>query len=572
MKKNKARHLWHGVFAFFILLSFFGAMVLLESQGSLITGFAVSEISADSPITATLGTGISVWFKWQGQEYSLRANTISLGEGKVKLEVIKPSVPSATAAAAITSTPARTATTTTAKTSTPTSPTRTATTTTSPTITSTRTTTTTPTTTRSSTTTTIVLAKCQDKIDNDKDGKIDYPADRGCISLKDNDETDTVTTSTTSTRTTTTTPTTTSTRTTTTTPTTTATRSTTATTTSGSTVTGRATVSTTTAARSPTTTTTPTTTTSTTAARSTSTTTTPVSGTTAAVSSSKKLGDFELLKTEEKGFDLDEDGSEDVIFTLLDVLSSKQAIVEIKVKEKVEVPIDGKTSLEEPAPDGTLPAENVNLIYFNDLIDVNEILDDTGQSTASYEVTYHFNEIGKRIPFSFPCKPEGVSSIEDDGALGSIKDKIKAVYSYDANEKWLIWNPDTEAPSNMQEYFYDYFPDDPESAQFFFGYYLVLKEKTELTIICSDLGADKFEMIPGWNVFGIHGMEEKEAGELLKESAEISEISEFKEGKIQKLSDKKKTKLQPGKVYWANLKKGIALQNPAGIITEEEGP
>ena len=84
MKKKKARHLWHGVFAFFILLSFFGAVVFLENQGSLITGFAVSEVSADSPITATLGIGIPLVFKWQGQEYSLRAGTISLSEGKVK--------------------------------------------------------------------------------------------------------------------------------------------------------------------------------------------------------------------------------------------------------------------------------------------------------------------------------------------------------------------------------------------------------------------------------------------------------------------------------------------------------
>ena len=558
MKKKKAKHLWHGVFAFFILLSFFGALVLLESQGSLITGFAVSEVSADSPVTATLGIGIPSSFRWQGQEYSLKASTISLGEGKVKLEVSKASASSAAAASAATTTSTRTGTTT----PTATFPNRATTSaTTSPTTTSTRTTTAIPTTTtRSSTTTTTALAKCQDKIDNDKDGKIDYPADGGCISLKDNDETDTETTTT-------------STRTTTTTPITTIARSTTTTTTSA--VTGRATVATTTTAvRSPTTTTTATTAT---------TTTTPVRGTisttavpkTITVSSpSKKLGDFELLKTEESGFDLDGDGSEDVTFTLLDVLSARQAKVEIKVKETAEL-MDEKAGVGESLTDELALEDMIttagDVIYSNDLIAVKELLDDAGQPTASYEMTYSFNEVNKRIPFSFPCKPEGATSIEDEGALGGIADKIKAVYSYDADEKWLVWNPDGGAASNMQKYFFDYFPDDPESAQFFFGYYLVVTEKTELTITCSDFGAEKFGMIPGWNVFGIHGMEEKEAGEFLKETTEISEINEFKNGKIQKLSDKKKTKLQPGKVYWANLKKGINLQNPAGIVPGE-GP
>src|SRR3989344_3431133 len=564
MKKQKARHLWHGVFAFFILLSFFGALILLESQGSLITGFVVSEVSADSPIMASLSIGAPFTFLWQGQEYSLKASTISLGEGKAKLEVSKAGTSSAAAAPAATTTSTRTGTT---PTTTATSPTRTTTSTTTtspttiitssartatsttattPTSTSIRTTTTTPTTTtRSSTTTTTALAKCQDKIDNDKDGRIDYPADRGCISLKDNDETDTAATSTTSTRTTTTTPTTTT------------ARSTTTATTSGSTVTGRATVATTTTAvRSPTTTTT----------------TSAVPKTTTVSSPSKKLGDLELLKTEEFGFDLDGDGSEDIIFTLMDVLSTRQAKVEIKIKEKIDVPTEDKISSNEPAPDGTAAATIIgNVIYSNDLIAVKELLDDAGQPTASYEVTYSFNEINKRIPFSFPCKPDGVTSIEDNGALGGIKDKIKAVYSYDADEKWLVWNPDGGAASNMQEYFLKYFPDDSESAQFFFGYYLVVTEKTELTITCSDFGAEKFGMIPGWNVFGIHGMEEKEAGEFLKESTEISEINEFKDGKIQKLSDKKKTKLQPGKVYWWNLKKVINLQNPAGIVPGE-GP
>src|SRR3989344_3640736 len=500
MKKQKARHLWHGVFAFFILLSFFGALILLESQGSLITGFVVSEVSADSPIMASLSIGAPFTFLWQGQEYSLKASTISLGEGKAKLEVSKAGTSSAAAAPAATTTSTRTGTT----------PTTTAT---SPTRTTTSTTTTSP--------TTIITSSAR-----------------------------------TATSTTATTPTSTSIRTTTTTPTTT-TRSRTTTTTSGSTVTGRATVATTTTAvRSPTTTTT----------------TSAVPKTTTVSSPSKKLGDLELLKTEEFGFDLDGDGSEDIIFTLMDVLSTRQAKVEIKIKEKIDVPTEDKISSNEPAPDGTAAATIIgNVIYSNDLIAVKELLDDAGQPTASYEVTYSFNEINKRIPFSFPCKPDGVTSIEDNGALGGIKDKIKAVYSYDADEKWLVWNPDGGAASTMQEYFLKYFPDDSESAQFFFGYYLVVTEKTELTITCSDFGAEKFGMIPGWNVFGIHGMEEKEAGEFLKESTEISEINEFKDGKIQKLSDKKKTKLQPGKVYWWNLKKVINLQNPAGIVPGE-GP
>ncbi len=559
MKKEKARHLGHGVFAFFILVSFFGAVFFLENQGSLITGFAVSEVSADSSVTATLGIGIPTTFRWQGQEYTLKASTISLGEGKVKMEVSKGSVSSAIAKPTATTTTTRSPTTATTSTrtttATPTTTTRSSSTTT---ISPTRTSTTTPiTATRTASTT--ILAKCQDKIDNDKDGKIDYPADRGCTSLADSDETDAVATATTSTRTTTTTPTTTT------------TRSTTTTTASGSTVTGRATVSTTTT-RSPITTATSPTTTSTTAARSTSTATTSTSG--AASTPLKKLGDIEILKAEEINFDLDGDGTDDVTFTLLEVPSSRQASVEIKIAEQAvggvtPEPLEGEVPTEEPGTELTTAIEG-NLIYSNDLIDVNEILDDAGKPTASYEVTYHLNEIGKRIPFSFPCKPEGVTSIEDDGALGGIKDKIKAVYSYDANEKWLIWNPDTGAPSNIQDYFSDYFPDDQESAQFFFGYYLILKEEAELTITCSDFGAEKFEMIPGWNVFGIHGMEEKEAGEFLKEGAEISEINEFKDGKIQKLSDKKKTKLQPGKVYWANLKKGIDLQNPAGAPKEEE--
>src|SRR3989344_5051509 len=450
MKKQKARHLWHGVFAFFILLSFFGALILLESQGSLITGFVVSEVSADSPIMASLSIGAPFTFLWQGQEYSLKASTISLGEGKAKLEVSKAGTSSAAAAPAATTTSTRTGTT---PTTTATSPTRTTTSTTTtspttiitssartatsttattPTSTSIRTTTTTPTTTtRSSTTTTTALAKCQDKIDNDKDGKIDYPADRGCISLKDNDETDTTATSITSTRTTTTAPT------------------------------------TTTATRSPMTTTTATTT------------TTPVRGTTSTTavpktitvsSPSKKLGDFELLKTEESGFDLDGDGSEDVTFTLLDVLSARQAKVEIKVKETAEL-MDEKAGAGESLTDELALEDMIttagDVIYSNDLIAVKELLDDAGQPTASYEMTYSFNEINKRIPFSFPCKPDGVTSIEDNGALGGIKDKIKAVYSYDADEKWLVWNPDGGAASNMQEYFLKYFPDDSESAQFF---------------------------------------------------------------------------------------------------------
>src|SRR3989344_851749 len=476
MKKQKARHLWHGVFAFFILLSFFGALILLESQGSLITGFVVSEVSADSPIMASLSIGAPFTFLWQGQEYSLKASTISLGEGKAKLEVSKAGTSSAAAAPAATTTSTRTGTT---PTTTATSPTRTTTSTTTtspttiitssartatsttattPTSTSIRTTTTTPTTTtRSSTTTTTALAKCQDKIDNDKDGKIDYPADGGCISLKDNDETDTATTTT-------------STRTTTTTPITTIARSTTTTTTSA--VTGRATVATTTTAvRSPTTTTTATTAT---------TTTTPVRGTisttavpkTITVSSPlKKLGYFELLKTEESGFDLDGDGSEDVTFTLLDVLSARQAKVEIKVKETAEF-MDEKVEVGESLPDEPILEDIIttagNVIYSNDLIAVKELLDDAGQPTASYEMTYSFNEVNKRIPFSFPCKPEGATSIEDEGALGGIADKIKAVYSYDADEKWLVRNPDRGAASNMPKYFFDYFPDDSESAQFFF--------------------------------------------------------------------------------------------------------
>jgi len=106
----------------------------------------------------------------------------------------------------------------------------------------------------------------------------------------------------------------------------------------------------------------------------------------------------------------------------MDVLSTRQAKVEIKIKEKIDVPTEDKISSNEPAPDGTAAATIIgNVIYSNDLIAVKELLDDAGQPTASYEVTYSFNEINKRIPFSFPCKPDGVTSIEDNGALGGDK-------------------------------------------------------------------------------------------------------------------------------------------------------
>jgi len=35
-----------------------------------------------------------------------------------------------------------------------------------------------------------VLPACSDGLDNDGDGKIDYPADPGCADLLDNDEAD----------------------------------------------------------------------------------------------------------------------------------------------------------------------------------------------------------------------------------------------------------------------------------------------------------------------------------------------------------------------------------------------
>ncbi len=487
MKKKKAQHLSHGIFAFFILLSFFGALALLENQGSLITSFAVKEVSADNPVTATLGIGIPFSFRWQGQEYTLKASAISPGEGKIKLEVSKGSVSSILP----------TTTTATRSTTPTTSPTRT--TTTSPT-TSTRTSTSTrtaTTTTSTRTAPTTTLAKCRDKIDNDRDGKIDYPADPGCTSLADNDETDVSAATTTSTRTTATT-------------TTSPIRTTTT-----STVTGRAT------------------------------------------SSLKKLGDLELLMAGGVNFDLNGDGTEDVSFTLLEVPSSRQAIMEIKVITETDEGI----SSDELLAEGVIPTGNTGeVIYSNDLIDINEILDEEGLPTSSYEVTYYFNEIGKRIPFSFPCNPE---EKELGNIFAGITEQVKAVYSYDPIEGWLVWNPDTGAANSFDEKISEVFGEDAAEVKFFYGFLIVLNEPAELKIACMPSEAESIALEAGWNLFALRGFEEKTLGEVIAESANLGEANEFKGGKFQKAAKLKELKLQPGKAYWVNAKAPAALSNPA---------